>query len=158
MEKAAIRPRGTDSARAIQAIETKALRGNGSKDDPRRIVKQYWDFEGRLLAENDICAKDQQKSYGYQLSKEEVMEMLSGEFSTDTETIMCYSGMMDGLIHSLLRDGDIGWFASKNGTVALITALLYGRAALEANSDINAHLQGKIEEFRGFCERYYNPQ
>ena len=48
-----IRPRGTDSARVISVIETKSLRGRGTEDDVSRIVIQYWDFEGNLLAEND---------------------------------------------------------------------------------------------------------
>lgn len=46
-------PKGTDSARVIQVIETKALRGAGTEKDPVRIVTQYWDFEGKLLAEDD---------------------------------------------------------------------------------------------------------
>ena len=51
-------PRGTDSARVISIIETKALRGTGTEGDPCRIVKQYWDFEGNLLAENDQYIKE----------------------------------------------------------------------------------------------------
>ncbi len=47
------RPRGTDCARVIQVIETSALRGGGTEEDKCRIVIQYWDFEGNLLAEND---------------------------------------------------------------------------------------------------------
>jgi len=46
-------PRGTDSAKVIQVIVTKSLCGRGSQDDVVRIVTQYWDFSGRLLAEND---------------------------------------------------------------------------------------------------------
>lgn len=45
--------RGTDSAQVIQIIETRALRGSGTKEDPHRIITQYWNFEGMLLAEND---------------------------------------------------------------------------------------------------------
>lgn len=48
------RPRGTDSARVIQAIETKSLRGLGTDEDPVRIVTQYWDFEGNLLADDEM--------------------------------------------------------------------------------------------------------
>ena len=158
MEKATFRPRGTDSAKVIQIIETKTLRGSGQKDDLYRTVTQYWDFKGRLLAEDDVCAKDQQKKYGYQLNKQEVKELLDGEFPTSDSAILAQSKTLDGLIKNLLRDGGTGWFSGKDGTVALITALLYGRAALEANSDISAHLQGKIEEFRDFCERYYGSQ
>lgn len=54
------RPRGTDKARVIQVIETESLKGEGTKEDKCRIVKQYWDFEGNLLAENDYCAKEKE--------------------------------------------------------------------------------------------------
>lgn len=47
------RPRGTDSAKIIKVIETKALKGQGTNNDPCRIVTQYWDFKGNLLAEKD---------------------------------------------------------------------------------------------------------
>lgn len=49
------RPRGADSARVIPVIETKSIRGEGTHDDLCRLVIQYWDFEGNLLAENDPC-------------------------------------------------------------------------------------------------------
>lgn len=54
------RPRGTDQARVIHVIETTALRGEGTENDKCREVKQYWDFEGNLLAENDPCAKEKE--------------------------------------------------------------------------------------------------
>ena len=53
MIKETARPRGTDSARVIKVIETKSLRGRGTHEDVCREVKQYWDFEGNLLAEYD---------------------------------------------------------------------------------------------------------
>ncbi len=53
-------PRGTDNARVIQVIETTALRGRGTEEDRCREVKQYWDFSGKLLAENDSCAKEKE--------------------------------------------------------------------------------------------------
>jgi len=46
-------PGGTYSARVIEVIETTACRGAGTKEDMARIVIQYWDFKGNLLAEND---------------------------------------------------------------------------------------------------------
>ena len=49
------RPRGTDSAQVIQVIKTESLRGEGTQEDLCRIVTQYWDFDGNLLAENDPC-------------------------------------------------------------------------------------------------------
>lgn len=51
--KETVRPRGTESARVIRVIETKSLRGRGTKSDTSRLVTQYWDFQGHLLAEND---------------------------------------------------------------------------------------------------------
>jgi len=48
-----VRPRGTDAAKIIQVIETKALRGRGTEDDLCRQVVQYWSLDGELLAEND---------------------------------------------------------------------------------------------------------
>ena len=56
----ATRPRGTDLARVIQVIETRSLRGEGTEEDKCREVKQYWDFEGNLLAENDSCIKEKE--------------------------------------------------------------------------------------------------
>ncbi|WP_333788562.1 hypothetical protein [Phascolarctobacterium faecium] len=47
------RPRGTDSARLIVVIETKALAGAGlATDDIARIKTQYWSLNGTLLAES----------------------------------------------------------------------------------------------------------
>lgn len=54
-----VRARGTDSAKIIKVIETKSLAGAGIEGDPVRIVIQYWDFEGNLLAENDPHYNDQ---------------------------------------------------------------------------------------------------
>lgn len=52
-----VRPRGTDAAKVIQVIETISIKGNGTEDDPARAVKQYWSFDGAMIAENDpfIC-------------------------------------------------------------------------------------------------------
>ena len=53
------RPRGTDGAKVIQVIETISLRGTGvNESDMCRRVKQYWDFEGNLLAEYDTCKEE----------------------------------------------------------------------------------------------------
>ncbi|MBS6517487.1 MAG: carboxypeptidase [Clostridium sp.] len=48
-----VQPRGTDEAKVIQVIRTKALRGSGTEDDMCREVLQYWDLNGKLLAEYD---------------------------------------------------------------------------------------------------------
>lgn len=47
------RPRGTDKARVIEVIETQSLCGYGTENDPCRILRQYWDFNGKLLASSD---------------------------------------------------------------------------------------------------------
>lgn len=49
---------GTESARVIEVIETRALKGDGSKDNPVRYTFQYWDKEGNLLAEKDYKDDD----------------------------------------------------------------------------------------------------
>jgi hypothetical protein len=54
------RPNGTKSAKVIPVIETVSLRGKGSDEDKCREVKQYWNFKGDLLAENDPCAKEKE--------------------------------------------------------------------------------------------------
>lgn len=46
--------------RVIQVIETNSLRGRGTEEDPCRNVRQYWDFEGNMLAESDPCAKEKE--------------------------------------------------------------------------------------------------
>ena len=55
-----VRPRGIDNARVIQVIEAMALRGEGTAEDKCRKVKQYWDFDGKLLAENDPYTKEKE--------------------------------------------------------------------------------------------------
>ena len=46
-----VRPRGTDSARVIQLIETRSIEGRGTYDDPCRVIIQYWEMDGNLLTE-----------------------------------------------------------------------------------------------------------
>ena len=46
-------PRGVDSARVIQVIETKSARGSGEPGQPSRIVTEYWTVDGKKLAESD---------------------------------------------------------------------------------------------------------
>ncbi len=47
------RSNGTNKARVIQVIETKADKGMGVGKDPVREVTQYWDLDGNFLAEMD---------------------------------------------------------------------------------------------------------
>lgn len=51
--KSALFPRGVDSAKVIQVIETQTARGAGTLDQPTRIVKEYWTLDGEKLAESD---------------------------------------------------------------------------------------------------------
>jgi len=53
-------PRGCDSAKVIQVIETKSARGSGKEDQPARIVTEYWSLEGKKLAETDPLISAQQ--------------------------------------------------------------------------------------------------
>lgn len=55
------RPRGTDEARVIQVIQTKALLGSGTEEDPTRYLFQYWDLDGRLLASCDEWKEQKEK-------------------------------------------------------------------------------------------------
>ena len=55
-KKKNVRPRGTDSAKVIQVIQTEALEGSGTEEDPFRIQKRLWSLDGKLLAE--ISQKD----------------------------------------------------------------------------------------------------
>lgn len=48
-----LNPRGVDSAKVIQVIETKSSRGSGEIDQPVRIVYEYWTLDGMKLAESD---------------------------------------------------------------------------------------------------------
>lgn len=57
--KSAVIPRGTESAKVISVIETRAMKGAGINNDPVRQLIQYWDFEGNLLAEFDSWNNNQ---------------------------------------------------------------------------------------------------
>lgn len=55
-KKETARPRGTDSARVIQVIQTMASVGKGTAMDPKRVVLEVWTLEGELIAVNDPYA------------------------------------------------------------------------------------------------------
>jgi hypothetical protein len=42
-----------DTARVVQVIETTLRRRGNGKDDPLRVVTQYWTLDGKLIAERD---------------------------------------------------------------------------------------------------------
>lgn len=69
--KKAVRPRGTDSARVIQVIETKSLKGRGVDSDPVRVIKQFWDFDGNLIAESDPFIDEEYERLFQQFSRTE---------------------------------------------------------------------------------------
>jgi hypothetical protein len=52
------RPRGTDKAKVMKVIRTESIIGRGTKEDPVRLIYQYWDFKGVLLAEKDTLIID----------------------------------------------------------------------------------------------------
>ena len=54
-----VRPRGTDKAKVIKVIQTKSIIGRGIPEDPVRLIYQYWDFKGNLLAKNDTLNDDE---------------------------------------------------------------------------------------------------
>ena len=51
--KETVRPRGTDKAKVMKVIKTESLIGRGTPEDPVRIIYQYWDFKGNMLAKKD---------------------------------------------------------------------------------------------------------
>lgn len=46
------------SVKLRQVIEVIDIRGNGTKDDPVRVIHQYWSKRGVLLAEYDMETDD----------------------------------------------------------------------------------------------------
>ena len=41
------------------------LRGKGTTENPSRLVHQYYDFDGNLLAENDLQVIDKAEGFGH---------------------------------------------------------------------------------------------
>lgn len=46
-------PNVVRKVKILSVIEIMATIGDGTHDNPRRVVVQYWDFKGNLLAIND---------------------------------------------------------------------------------------------------------
>ena len=42
-----------NNAKIIRVIETKSTAGEGTKENPARLIIQYWDLKGRLLFTHD---------------------------------------------------------------------------------------------------------
>lgn len=53
------RPRGTDKAKVMKVIRTESIIGRGIPEDPVRIIYQYWDFKGNLLAKHDTLNNEE---------------------------------------------------------------------------------------------------
>lgn len=53
MEEKIYYSRGTDKARVIKVVVTESAIGDGTKENPVRLIYQYWDLKGNLLAKND---------------------------------------------------------------------------------------------------------
>lgn len=66
-----VRARGTDHAKVIQVIETVSLLGSGTEQDPLRMVRQYWSFEGCLLA-----SSEQPVDWGYDAGMKKAVDDL----------------------------------------------------------------------------------
>ena len=47
----------TSSAQLIEVIYTVSYRGSNEPGDPARILYQYWDKDGRFLAEHDTLGE-----------------------------------------------------------------------------------------------------
>ena len=56
--------KGVDSVRVLPVIETRTTIGTGTDTDLSRQLIQYWDLEGRLLAEYDPCKAEFERSAG----------------------------------------------------------------------------------------------
>lgn len=57
-ENKTARPRGTDAVEIMKVIRTTSIIGYGIEKDPVRLIYQYWDFEGNLLASNDTLINE----------------------------------------------------------------------------------------------------
>lgn len=100
------RPRGTDSARVIQVIETKALRGSGdSEADMCRNVTQYWSLDGEFLVENDPCETEIKLEKSLR-TKDKVHEIqpLEDDASESVNTIKVGDIVVYGEIKALVLD------------------------------------------------------
>lgn len=74
LKEKTVRPRGTDSARLVTLIETKAIQGYGTDDDPVRLKTQFWDFDGNLVAEIDSDDRPRKKTHQWELMNLRMIE------------------------------------------------------------------------------------
>lgn len=52
-----------NSAKVIPVIRTESLFGEGTEKDPARLIAQYWDFNGRLIATEDPAFPDRESEH-----------------------------------------------------------------------------------------------
>ena len=55
--KETARPRGADGARLMTVIETTAIAGRGTADDPVHELHQYWSLDGKLLGNDEAISQ-----------------------------------------------------------------------------------------------------
>lgn len=48
------------SAKVVPVIEVEVVKGDGTFENPNRIVTQYWSLDGKLLAESDLLKKEKE--------------------------------------------------------------------------------------------------
>lgn len=44
-----------ESIKMVEVIEVKLTRGDGTSNSPVRVVTEFWNKEGKRLADDDIC-------------------------------------------------------------------------------------------------------
>ena len=99
------------------------------------------------------------KNDSYKLTEKDLQEALNEEFPTDPQTLQCHSETIQGLIVNLIMGAGLNQFdINKQTRMFLISALMYGRAALMAAPDLSHEIEREIEALRDFCKRYYDPE
>lgn len=99
------------------------------------------------------------KNDSYKLTEQDLQEALNEEFPTDPQILQCHSETIQGLIVNLIMGAGLNQFdINKQTRMFLISALMYGRAALMAAPDLSHEIEREIEALRGSCKRYYDPE
>ena len=114
-----------------------------------------------ILSESDLerFGYVLRKNDSYKLTEQDLQEALNEEFPTDPQTLQCHSETIQGLIVNLIMGAGLNQFdINKQTRMFLISAMMYGRAALMAAPDLSHEIEREIEALRGFCRRYYDPE
>lgn len=48
-----MKAKGIERAKMVEVIKTRTVKGDGTPEDPVRSVVQYWEKDGRLIAEKE---------------------------------------------------------------------------------------------------------